>query len=194
MPGVFHFSVDRLEEELSELVDLGIPAVIVFGVPSKKDAVGSEAYSEQGIVQRAVRRIKELIPTCGHRRHLSLSVYGSRPLRRGEGRRDRQRRVLGIVGADGGFPGAGRGRHHRPFQHDGRFCPRHTEGLDEAGFEYTPILSYAVKYASSFYGPFREAATRPLNSATVGPIRWIRPTPGKPCGRRPPMWRRERTS
>src|SRR5690606_6741303 len=62
MPGVFHFSVDRLEEELSELVDLGIPAVIVFGVPSKKDAVGSEAYSEQGIVQRAVRRIKELHP------------------------------------------------------------------------------------------------------------------------------------
>jgi porphobilinogen synthase len=159
MPGVFHFSVDRLEEELSELVDLGIPAVIVFGVPSKKDAVGSEAYSEQGIVQRAVRRIKELHPDlcviadtclCQYTDHGHCGVVKDGVIVNDESLELLTRTAVSQAraGADIIAPSN---------MMDG-FVRAIRQGLDEAGFEYTPILSYAVKYASSFYGPFREAA------------------------------------
>ena len=159
MPGVFHFSVDRLEEELSELVDLGIPAVIVFGVPSKKDAVGSEAYSEQGIVQRAIRRIKELYPDlcviadtclCQYTDHGHCGV-----VKDGVIVNDESLELLARTAVSQARAGAD---IIAPSNMMDGFVRAIRQGLDEAGFEYTPILSYAVKYASSFYGPFREAA------------------------------------
>ena len=159
MPGVFHFSVDRLEEELSELVDLGIPSVIVFGVPSKKDAVGSEAYSEQGIVQRAVRRIKELHPDlcviadtclCQYTDHGHCGV-----VKDGVIVNDESLELLARTAVSQARAGAD---IIAPSNMMDGFVRAIRQGLDEAGFEYTPILSYAVKYASSFYGPFREAA------------------------------------
>ena len=159
MPGVFHFSVDRMEEELSQLVDLGIPAVIVFGVPSKKDAVGSEAYSEQGIVQRAVRRIKELHPDlcviadtclCQYTDHGHCGV-----VKDGVIVNDESLELLARTAVSQARAGAD---IIAPSNMMDGFVRAIRQGLDEAGFEYTPILSYAVKYASSFYGPFREAA------------------------------------
>lgn len=159
MPGVFHFSVDRMEEELSELVDLGIPSVIVFGVPSKKDAVGSEAYSEQGIVQRAVRRIKELHPDlcviadtclCQYTDHGHCGV-----VKDGVIVNDESLELLARTAVSQARAGAD---IIAPSNMMDGFVRAIRQGLDEAGFEYTPILSYAVKYASSFYGPFREAA------------------------------------
>jgi porphobilinogen synthase len=159
MPGVFHFSVDRLEEELSELVDLGIPSVIVFGVPSKKDAVGSEAYAEEGIVQRAIRRIKERYPDlyviadtclCQYTDHGHCGV-----VRDGEIVNDESLELLTRTAVSQARAGADM---IAPSNMMDGFVRSIRQGLDEAGFEYTPILSYAVKYASSFYGPFREAA------------------------------------
>ena len=159
MPGVFHFSVDRMEEELSELVDLGIPSVIVFGVPSKKDAVGSEAYAEEGIVQRAIRRIKERHPDlyviadtclCQYTDHGHCGV-----VRDGVIVNDESLELLTRTAVSQARAGADM---IAPSNMMDGFVRSIRQGLDEAGFEYTPILSYAVKYASSFYGPFREAA------------------------------------
>lgn len=159
MPGVFHFSVDRMEEELSELVDLGIPSVIVFGVPSKKDAVGSEAYAEEGIVQRAIRRIKERYPDlyviadtclCQYTDHGHCGV-----VRDGVIVNDESLELLTRTAVSQARAGADM---IAPSNMMDGFVRSIRQGLDEAGFEYTPILSYAVKYASSFYGPFREAA------------------------------------
>jgi porphobilinogen synthase len=159
MPGVFHFSVDRMEEELSQLVDLGIPSVIVFGVPSKKDAVGSEAYAEEGIVQRAIRRIKERYPDlyviadtclCQYTDHGHCGV-----VRDGLIVNDESLELLTRTAVSQARAGADM---IAPSNMMDGFVRSIRQGLDEAGFEYTPILSYAVKYASSFYGPFREAA------------------------------------
>jgi porphobilinogen synthase len=159
MPGVFHFSVDRMEEELSELVDLGIPSVIVFGVPSKKDSVGSEAYAEEGIVQRAIRRIKERHPDlyviadtclCQYTDHGHCGV-----VRDGVIVNDESLELLTRTAVSQARAGADM---IAPSNMMDGFVRSIRQGLDEAGFEYTPILSYAVKYASSFYGPFREAA------------------------------------
>ena len=119
-----------------QLVDLGIPAVIVFGVPSKKDAVGSRLLGARHCSTGRPPH-QELHPDlCVIADTCLCPVYGSRPLRRGEGRRDRQRRVLGIVGADGGFPGAGRGRIIAPSNMMDGFVRAIQQGLDEAGFEY----------------------------------------------------------
>jgi porphobilinogen synthase len=159
MPGVFHFSVDRMEEELSELVDLGIPSVIVFGVPARKDAVGREAYAEEGIVQRAIRRIKERYPDlyviadtclCQYTDHGHCGV-----VRDGEIVNDESLELLTRTAVSQARAGADM---IAPSNMMDGFVRSIRQGLDEAGFEYTPILSYAVKYASSFYGPFREAA------------------------------------
>lgn len=159
MPGVFHYSLDRMEEELSELVALGIPSVIVFGVPSKKDAAGSEAYAEDGIVQRAIRRIKERYPDlyviadtclCQYTDHGHCGV-----VRDGVIVNDESLELLTQTAVSQARAGADM---IAPSNMMDGFVRSIRRGLDEAGFEYTPILSYAVKYASSFYGPFRDAA------------------------------------
>lgn len=161
MPGVYHLSVDRLEEEIKEIEELNIPAVLLFGVPEpvRKDEGGSEAYSKEGIAQRAVRAIREasedlVIVTdlclCGYTSHGHCGL-----VRDGQILNDETLELLGKiavshadVGADIVAPSG---------MMDG-MVGAIRNALDEQGFSNTAIMSYAVKYSSSFYGPFREAA------------------------------------
>ncbi|MBS7529257.1 porphobilinogen synthase [Hazenella sp. IB182353] len=159
MPGVFHFSIDQLQEEIQEVMDLGITSIIVFGVPAEKDECGSGADHEQGIVQSAIRHIKASFPQlyviadtclCQFTSHGHCGVIENREVANDA---SLERLVSTAIsqaqaGADMIAPSN---------MMDG-FVAAIRQGLDEAGFTDTPILSYAVKYASSFYGPFRDAA------------------------------------
>lgn len=165
MPGVYHWSLDLLEQEIHEIAGLGIQAILLFGVPDHKDEVGSEAYGNNSIVQRATRKIKEWEPdllivadTClcqftstGHcgviRRDeqtcradvdndASLELLVKTAVSQAEAGAD----IIAPSNMMDGFVQAIRG------------------GLDEAGFGHVPIMSYSVKYASAYYGPFRDAA------------------------------------
>jgi porphobilinogen synthase len=159
MPGVFNLSIDTLVEECRSVKALGIPAVLLFGLPPAKDEVGSDAYSEDGIVQQAVRAIKAAAPDLLVITDLCLCEYTSHGhcgrLRDGDVANDETLRLLAkaalaqaSAGADIIAPSD---------MMDGRVRVIR-EALDEAHFESTPILAYAAKYASGFYGPFREAA------------------------------------
>jgi len=159
MPGCYQQSVDRLVEEGRELVSLGIPATILFGIPARKDAVGSEAYDEEGIIPQAVRALKETVPQLLVITDVCLCEYtdhGHCGILRGEEvHNDATVEVLAKealahvrAGADIVAPSD---------MMDGRVGVIR-RALDAAGFENTPILSYSAKYASGFYGPFREAA------------------------------------
>lgn len=159
LPGQFQLSIDNLVQEVREAKSLGIPGVILFGIPATKDAVGSDATSDDGIVQRAVRALKEsvrdvLVITdvcfCEYTDHGHCGV-----VKGGEVDNDATLELLGRqavthakAGADLVAPSG---------MMDGMVGAIRT-ALDTAGYISTPILSYAVKYASSFYGPFREAA------------------------------------
>ncbi len=158
MPGIFRFSVDKLPEEVEEVASLGIPAVLLFGLPEAKDEVGSGAYEPKGIVQQAVRAIKEARPElvvivdvclCEYTSHGHCGVVID-----GEVDNDKTVELLAITalslaeaGADIAAPSA---------MMDGMVAAIRAK-LDENGYERIPIMSYAAKYASSFYGPFREA-------------------------------------
>lgn len=159
MPGVYHFSLDRLDEEVGEAVDLGLKAVILFGVPRHKDEVGSEAYAEDGIVQRATRRIKEQFPDlvviadtclCQYTSHGHCGVVAG-----GEVLNDPSLELLVKTAVSQAAAGAD---VIAPSNMMDGFVHAIRKGLDEAGYTHVPILSYAVKYASAFYGPFRDAA------------------------------------
>ncbi|MER2190252.1 MAG: porphobilinogen synthase [Solibacillus sp.] len=159
MPGVFQFSLDNLATEIDEIVELGIKAVILFGLPAEKDEVGSGAFHDHGIVQKATRLIKERHPellvvadTClceftshGHcgvvegdkiLNDESLNLLAQTAISQAEAGAD----IIAPSNMMDGFVGAIRA------------------GLDAAGFEHIPVMAYSVKYASSFYGPFRDAA------------------------------------
>ena len=159
MPGNYRWSVDRLADECLAARDLGIPAVILFGIPAKKDPVGSDAYDPKGIVQRAVRAIKKsaqnLIVICD----LCLCEYTSHGhcgvVRGTEIENDPTLKLLAkaaVVQAE-----AGADIVAPSDMMDGR-VGRIRAALDAKGFEQIPILAYSAKYASGFYGPFREAA------------------------------------
>jgi len=159
MPGVFRLSPDLLAEEAKKVADLGLPALLVFGLPRKKDETGSEAASPQGAVQDAVRRIKKAAPPlvvitdvclCGYTSHGHCGL-----LYKQEVDNDATLEVLGQVALSHAQAGADMVAPSDMM--DGRVGAIR-EALDDRGFEMTPILSYAVKYASSFYGPFRDAA------------------------------------
>ena len=159
MPGCYHTSIDRLDEEVDEVTALGIPAVLLFGLPPAKDAVGSGAYDPEGIIQEAVRVIKERAPgllvvgdvcLCEYTDHGHCGVVS-------EGRIDndatlellaRAALTQAQAGADMVAPSAMMDGQVRAIR----------ETLDAHGFEDTPIMGYAAKYASAFYGPFRVAA------------------------------------
>ena len=160
MPGVFQFSLDRLAEEVDEVVSLGIPSVILFGIPAEKDAVGSQAYHDHGIVQKGIRLIKERHPDlvviadtclCEFTDHGHCGVV------------DENERILNDPSLDllaktaVSQVKAGADIIAPSNMMDG-FVTAIRAGLDEAGFSHIPIMSYAVKYASAYYGPFREAA------------------------------------
>ncbi len=159
MPGNYQFSPDRLVEECREVDELGIPGVILFGIPSRKDEKGSEGYDPEGIVQTAVRQIKEACPNLLVITDVCLCEYTSHGhcgLVRGEEILNdptlpllaKQALSHADAGADIVAPSD---------MMDGRVGAIRA-ALDDSGFQYTPILSYAAKYASSFYGPFRDAA------------------------------------
>ncbi|RJR28872.1 MAG: porphobilinogen synthase [Desulfobacteraceae bacterium] len=159
MPGQFHFSPDTVIEEVRELHSLGVPAVILFGLPDQKDSTGTRSYAEDGVVQRSVSEIKEKLPEMLVFTDVCLCEYTDHGhcgiLKQGEVDNDSTLEVLALqavshakAGADFVAPSD---------MMDGRVAAIRWE-LDEAGFQNTGILSYAVKYASGFYGPFREAA------------------------------------
>lgn len=159
MPGVHQVSLDHLNEEMDELVRLGIKSVIVFGVPAEKDDVGSQAYHEEGIVQRAIRQIKEGFPSLTVIADTCLCQYTDHGhcgiVRDGDIANDESLTYItktAITQAEAGADIIA------PSNMMDGFVAAIREGLDEAGFSHIPVMSYAVKYASSFYGPFRDAA------------------------------------
>jgi porphobilinogen synthase len=158
MPGVYHLSLDLLQEEITEIHKLGIPAIILFGVPEHKDAHGTEAYSAEGIVQKATKLVKETAPDmvviadtclCQYTDHGHCGVIED-----GKVVNDPSLNLLVKTAISQAEAGAD---IIAPSNMMDGFVYAIREGLDEAGFEDIPIMSYAVKYASSFYGPFREA-------------------------------------
>lgn len=173
MPGVFQFSVDKLPQEIKEISGLGIPSVILFGIPEEKDAVGKENYAPDGIVQQAIREIKNTNPdmlvttdVClceytdhGHCGILNVGDHRPQPnLPEGYVLNDPTLDVLGKVAVSHAEAGADLVAPSGMM--DGMVAAIRGS-LDREKFEHIPILSYAVKYASSFYGPFRDAAESP---------------------------------
>ena len=165
MPGVYHLSLDLLKAEIAEVVSLGIPAVLLFGVPAYKDAVGSSAYDDNEIVQQATRLIKQWAPellviadTClcqftdhGHCGIVKLDEAT------GVAHVDNDHSLTLLVKAAVSQAKAGADIIAPSNMMDG-FVAAIREGLDEAGFTHVSIMSYSVKYASAYYGPFRDAA------------------------------------
>jgi porphobilinogen synthase len=167
MTGCFHFSPDTIAKEAAEVAELGIPAVLLFGLPSKKDETGSEAWAENGVVQRAVREIKKAVPDllvitdvclCEYTSHGHCGVVKESRGARGQKYiidNDATCELLAKTALSHAQAGAdvvapsdmmdGRVKYIR-------------EALEENDFKDVAIMSYAAKYASAFYGPFRDAA------------------------------------
>jgi len=159
MPQVFQFSVDMLLEEIKEVVGLSIPAVILFGLPHEKDERGTEAYSQNGIVQEAIRAIKDKYPELVVITDVCLCEYTSHGhcgiLKGREVDNDASTDILAKVAVSHARAGADMVAPSDMM--DGRVAVMR-QALDENGFENIAILAYAAKYCSAFYGPFREAA------------------------------------
>jgi porphobilinogen synthase len=159
MPGNFHLSTDRLLEEVKEAQDLGIPAVILFGLPERKDTVGSSGYAEDGIIPRAVSALKRAVPAMTVITDVCLCEYTSHGhcgvVEGGHVLNDASVELL--AKASLAYARAGADMVAPSDMMDGR-VQAIRQALDSAGFSHTPIMAYAAKYASSFYGPFREAA------------------------------------
>ncbi|SFM05969.1 porphobilinogen synthase [Gracilibacillus orientalis] len=159
MPGVFQVSLDHLDEEVEELLSLGIPSILLFGVPKEKDEVGSGAFDPNGIVQLAIRQIKQKTDQlliiadtclCEYTSHGHCGVIENQDV-------DNDKSLPLHVKTAVTQAEAGADIIAPSNMMDG-FVSEIRKGLDEAGFKQTPIMSYAVKYASAFYGPFRDAA------------------------------------
>jgi porphobilinogen synthase len=159
MPGVYQMSIDEIVRECVEVKSIGIPAVILFGIPEHKDEVGSDAYDELGIVQRAVRAIKKEVPELVIITDVCLCEYTSHGhcgiVRDGNILNDESVRLLAKEALTHAQAGADMVAPSDMF--DGR-VKAIRDILDENDFINLPIMSYAAKYASGFYGPFREAA------------------------------------
>ena len=159
MPGVYQLSLDQLEAEINEVTSLGVLSVIIFGVPKDKDDVGTSAYCDSGIVQQAVRKIKELnseliviADTClcqftdhGHCGVIEDGIILNDP-------------TLELLAKTAVSQAKAGADIIAPSNMMDGFVAAIRQGLDEAGYIDVPIMSYAVKYASAFYGPFRDAA------------------------------------
>ncbi|MFN2197699.1 MAG: porphobilinogen synthase [Anaerolineales bacterium] len=173
MPGVYQWSVDRLPAQVEAAANLGLRAVILFGLPDVKDSLGQENFAADGIIQQAIRAIKHAVPemlvitdVCmceytdhGHCGVLNLGDPPPHPhLPKGYVLNDPTLDVLGQVAVSHAEAGAD---IVAPSGMMDGMVAAIRQALDAAAFEYLPILSYAVKYASSFYGPFREAAESP---------------------------------
>jgi porphobilinogen synthase len=158
LPGQFNYSVDKAVDAAAAAADLGIPGVILFGIPEKKDAVGSEAWKDQGVVQKAIRAIKKARPElvvmvdacfCEYTDHGHCGVLHEGELDNDASLENLARTVVSYAkaGADVVAPSG---------MLDG-FVTACRESLDEEHFDQVAILAYSAKYASAYYGPFREA-------------------------------------
>lgn len=163
MPGQYQFSLDNLLAEIKDIDQLGIPGVILFGIPTHKDAQGSASCDEQGIVQKAIRLIKDNYPDlivmadtcfCEYTDHGHCGVMKEY---RGEMHLQNDETLALLAKQAVSFAEAGADVIAPSGMVDGMVCAIR-DGLDQHGFENLPILSYAVKFASGLYGPFREAA------------------------------------
>ncbi len=160
MPGVFRFSVDLLLKEIAELVKLSIPAILLFGIPGYKDKKGSSAYDDDEAVQRAIRAVKEEYPQllvvpdlcmCEYTSHGHCGILDEQ----GEVLNDETISVLAKIALS--YAKAGADIIAPSDMMDGRVGVIR-EALDAHGYKHLPIMAYSAKYASGFYGPFREAA------------------------------------
>ncbi len=163
MPGNFQLSVDELAKEAAALDSLGVPAVLLFGIPETKDAAGTGAYDDAGIVQQAIRAVKKAAPEmlvitdvclCEYTDHGHCGVVAER---RGEKVVDNDRTLELIAKMALSHAKAGADMVAPSDMMDGRIGAVR-RALDSGGFAELPVMSYAAKYASAFYGPFREAA------------------------------------
>ena len=159
MPGAFNLSIDELVKEVEAARRVGVRSVILFGVPGEKDSVGSQAYAEDGITQRAIRAVKRELRDvlviadnclCEYTDHGHCGVIEG-----GEVLNDPTLDLLARTAVSQAQAGAD---IVAPSNMMDGFVIAIRDALDESGFEHIPIMSYAVKYASGFYGPFREAA------------------------------------
>ncbi len=160
MPGIERLSINHLVEEAGEVLEQGVPAVILFGVPGDKDEVGSGAYDDDGVVQMAVRALKEAHPElicitdvclCAYTSHGHCGVLDA------DGEVDNDITVELLAKVAISHAQAGADMVAPSDMMDGRVSAIRTQ-LDEVGYLKTPILAYSAKYASAFYGPFRDAA------------------------------------
>ena len=159
MEGIYQYSLDRIEEEINKIVELGIKSVILFGIPEHKDEFGSEAYSENGIIQKAIRKIKELtdklyvitdVCMCEYTSHGHCGVIENNDVENDKTLDLLAREAISHAkaGADMVAPSD---------MMDGRVA-KIRKALDEKGFSDIPIMAYSAKFSSAFYGPFRDAA------------------------------------
>lgn len=159
MPDIFQFSIDRLDEELTDLRTEGISRILLFGIPGEKDEVGSDAFSDEGIIQKAIRHIKKTFPEffiitdvcmCEYTDHGHCGIIV-------EGDVDNDQTLIYLQKQVVSHARAGADMVAPSGMMDGMITAIRTS-LDEHGYDHIPIMSYAVKYSSAFYGPFREAA------------------------------------
>jgi len=159
MPGQYRLSIDELLKECKDAASMGIPAVLLFGLPRDKDPRGTEAYAEDGIIQQAVRAVKDTIPDLLVITDVCLCEYTSHGhcgvVEDGRIKNDPTLELIARTAVS--HAEAGADLIAPSDMMDGRVAAIR-EGLDESGFPDTPIMAYSAKYASAFYGPFREAA------------------------------------
>lgn len=160
MKGVYHFSVDKVIDEVKEILDLGIKAIMLFGIPDKKDSVGSGGYAKDGIIQKAIRAIKANCPEMYIVTDICMCEYTSHGhcgilKENGQVDNDATLPYLGKIAIS--HVEAGADMVAPSDMMDGR-VGYIRKVLDENGYETIPIMAYSAKYSSSFYGPFREAA------------------------------------
>ncbi|MCB0401106.1 MAG: porphobilinogen synthase [Flavobacteriales bacterium] len=159
MPGIFRYSLDRVNEEIDEVISLGIPSVILFGIPLHKDAEGSESWNPEGIIQQAIRQIKQDYPNlqvvadvcfCEYTDHGHCGVLCNHDVDNDLTLVNLRKQVLAQAkaGVDMVAPSGMMDFAVREIRDE----------LDQNGFNHIPVMGYSVKYASAYYGPFRDAA------------------------------------
>ena len=159
MPGIYQYSLDRIDEELDRIREAGVKGVLLFGIPAHKDECGTEAYNEHGIIQEAIRYIKKVFPELVVIADICLCEYTSHGhcgvIKDGIILNDETLPLLAKAAVSYAKAGAD---IIAPSDMMDLRVKAIREALDEAGFVYTPIMSYSAKFASGYYGPFRDAA------------------------------------
>lgn len=160
MPGNYHYSIDRLPEVVAEMMSVGLRSILLFGIPEHKDCCGSEAYNDNGVVQNAIRKIKEVCPQmyviadvcmCEYTDHGHCGILDEN----GYVKNDETLLYLNKIAVS--YAKAGVDMIAPSDMMDGHIASLR-KALDEEGYVTLPIMGYSAKYASSYYGPFREAA------------------------------------